>query len=133
MMNFYKMHNRLVNNSEMCNGIDILTQLAMRHIGPSNKDKLQPVLHIIKKSPYLILAYACDVINQRWEEAEPILLKAKDEFEFVYTDDDTAYRVYVPNILVWYAMDVMKSRWEEAEEIMKYSIDWPRYAEAVGL
>ena len=66
-----------------------------------------------KNAPEYAYWYACNVINGRWEEAEPIIL----------TDGYWAY---------WYARDVIKGRWVEAEPIILTSAEWAcRYASDV--
>lgn len=134
MINFYKFYNRSdLDNWYMSGGIRSITMLYGRNIGSGSKDEFDPVLHIIKKTPYLIYLYACDVLQYRWEEVEHILLRIKPEYEFIYSSGGTAYKVFNPNVLVWYTTNVIKRRWPEAEELMKHSIDWDSYVQWVGI
>jgi len=57
------------------------------------------VEHIIMEDPTLAYWYALNVIEGRWEEAEPYIMKS-------------------PADAYWYAKDVIKGRWPEAEHII---------------
>jgi hypothetical protein len=77
------------------------------------KSTLAPVLHIIKRDPWLAAAYAIEVLNSRWEEAEPIIL----------TDCD---------VVIMYAEKLLNERWPECEPLIMKEPSWAeRYARKV--
>lgn len=129
MINFYVLHNGMLDNPEMQHAITQLSELSRREAISISQQSLQPVLHLIKKSPYLIFIYAADILQERWLEAEHILLNTKPDFEFVYSSMSTCFKVYMPNVIAWYARDVMRCRWGEAEELIKHTVLWPNYVE----
>ena len=126
-----------LNRSELNDSISLLDQLSSGELQPSDKPLLEPVIHIIKKSPRLAMWYAAEVLQHRWPEVEP-------------------YIIQDPSIAYWYTRHAIKGRWPEAEPVImrdplfayKYArwvirgrwIDaepyiqkdheqWPRYAE----
>jgi hypothetical protein len=76
--------------------------------------ELEPIKHIIKKSPKYAYWYARSFFQDRWHEAEPIIMK----------NPHWAYN---------YAIDVIKERWIEAEPIIKNSFWWDDYCWEFGL
>ncbi len=74
------------------------------------KATLAPVLHIIKRVPWLAAAYAIEVLKSRWEEVEPTIL----------TDSD---------VVIMYAERLLNERWPECEPLIMKDPSWVlRYA-----
>ena len=70
---------------------------------------------IIMKDPKCACWYACFVIKGRWPEAEPTIMEG-------------------PHCARWYARDVIKGRWPEAEPIiMGNTYGWSDYCEHFGI
>ena len=88
-----------LNRSELKNYIPLLDQLAGGELQPSDKSLLAPVMHLIKRSPRLAMWYAAEILQQRWSEAEPVIMQD-------------------PNKAYWYTRHVIKERWPEAEPII---------------
>lgn len=107
MINFYKYYRGELDNrdvyADLLGGVPII----LTH---HNAD-VDPILHIIKKSPRHAYRYAkYRVQNDRWVEAEPYIMKN-------------------PQYAHYYAYNVMKGRWFEAEKyIMKNEYWWDAYS-----
>lgn len=106
MINFYKYHQGELDNRDLY--ADLLVDAPILVTRP-NID-VDPILHIIKKSPRYAYRYAkYRLQNGRWVEAEPYIMK------------DPQYAHY-------YAYNILKSRWVEAEKnIMKNEYWWELY------
>ena len=114
MINFYQIYNgkeKLDYYEKYNDGLDIFSYLGRKHYGvfdPGDVSVLKNVLHIIKREPNLAFWYADVIINGRWEEAEPTIMKCP-----IY-----AYE---------YALDIIKGRWSEAEKYIMKDIHWAFY------
>jgi hypothetical protein len=131
MMNFYDCYNKplQLNKSELINLFPMLVNFRdpNGNFGPSDKDRLQPVLPMIKQSPYLCFKYAEKIMLERWDEAEKVILNTPKQRDFVYIQDDTSYYMSIPNVAASYAMDVMHKRWLEAEPLIKTATMYSAY------
>lgn len=96
---------------------------------------LTPVMHIIKKRPEYVYAFAQHAIKGRWIEAEPAVM-IDTQYACLYARDiirgpwPEAEQYIIQNAR-WacvYATLVLKRRWLEAEEIIKTNtMEWGVY------
>lgn len=118
MINFYKFYNKRGLDSEhyipliqhIINLPKIVHKISHIEIGHRFKDiNFKPGENIIKKSPQTAYYYARFILNGRFIEAEPYLMK------------DLYYAFY-------YAQDILKCRWPEAESMIKeHPGPWEHY------
>lgn len=79
------------------------------------KADLDPIVHIIQRSPEEAYQYTIRILKHRWQDAEPYIMKSPM----------TAFR---------YAKFVIEGRWEEAEPyIMKENALWEIYKKTFNL
>lgn len=100
MINFYNYYNDRLDNQQ-------LYAEPLKYVSPMSeqyKDEVEPILHIIKKSPSYAYWYA-RLIKGRWIEAEPYIMR------------DPVYVFY-------YAIGVIRGRWLEAEPIIRTNGHW---------
>ncbi len=84
----------------------------------------------IKKIPKLAYEYAKDMIQERWPEAEPYIMKS--EFAAYYAKyiikgrwpEAEPYIMRDPVAAFYYARDVITGRWPEAEPIILANPFW---------
>jgi len=82
--------------------------------------------HFVTASPYHAYFYAKDVIEDRWPEAEPIIMKdpgaaygyAKDVIQDRWPEAEP-YIMKNPYYAYLYAKDIIEDRWSEAEPYIK--------------
>ena len=98
MINFYRLYNGELDNQHY---VPLINQLEYSIISK----ELEPILHIIKKSPSYAYKYSWHVKNGRWLEAEDVIM----------TDPEYAY---------YYAYGVIEGRWPEAESVIKTDAYW---------
>jgi hypothetical protein len=82
--------------------------------------------------------YASEVIEDRWPEAEPHLMKEPTwAYFYAFHVIKGRWMEAEPHIIkelkitFWYASNVIKERWLEAEPIIKESFYWPYYVRDV--
>lgn len=104
MLNLYNYHNNPEQLEQYC-----LYAHPLGYIGYVNGYEREviydPVLHIIKRKAIWGCWYSGYVINDRWVDGEPTIMK----------DSQSAY---------YYAKHVIKDRWVEAEENIKEDNFW---------
>ena len=103
--------------------------------------KLEPVKHIIKKTPFFAYRYAREVLKDRWLEAEPYIMKDTWHaycYAAVIMEDRwleaEPYIMKDPSSSHLYARYVIKGRWIDAESyIMKDGTWWGYYCVVFGI
>ena len=110
---------------------------------PLKPIKTKPRLEAIMTNPGRASKFAVDVLNHRWPEAEPYILKdpffayyyalnvVKEkwpEYEKVMLSNPKKYM----NYLVGYAINILKGRWPEAEAHMTPTVR-NRYIEIIKI
>ena len=92
-------------------------------------------------TPYNLYRYARDVIQGRWPEAEPIIIKdpkstcfyARDVIKGRWPEAEPTI-MQDPASACWYACEVIKDKWPEAEPIiMRNAYRWLDYCEHFGI
>ncbi len=110
VFNYYDEPNELPKYEELSKSIALL-EFPSKWGRTVSADDLKPVLHIIKNNSKLAYLYAMIIMEGRWPEAEPIIIKNAND----------AYM---------YALYVMKERWIEAEPIIMTNHElWDEYKE----
>lgn len=106
MINLYDYYSNSteLDNSEYKDSLHIACTILQRYVEPDERKQLESVIHIIKRSANTSLLYAMYVVEGRWYEAEPTIMK----------DPLCAYG---------YAKFIIKGRWLEAEPYIKEN-DW---------
>ena len=132
MMNFYMYYNQ----KEKLANSEIMTALMefrnIRFDDEKVKEKIKPILHIIKKTPRHAYMYARYVMNGRWPEAEPYIIPDA-YYAYVYTDTVIKERwpeaehviMRSAGVAYTYAKNIIGGRWSEAEP---YIMKVPRHA-----
>ena len=101
----------------------------------------QERFNLLIQNPYNAYIYAHDVLQRRWPEAEPYIMKepwsaygyAKDLMEGKRWPEAEPYIMKDPGSAYFYATDIIKDRWPEAEPyIMKDPGVWRRYTDFFG-
>lgn len=95
-----------LNHYDLSHAIDSLWELEEDQLQPDDKEWLNQVLHIIKRSPKLASAYAQSILEDPWPEVEPVIMKD-------------------PIAATNYACNVLNKRWPEAEPVIMKS---PHYS-----
>ena len=114
MLNVFKYFDQPneLNRSDLISHMHLLhDELHYGLLGPKDKEKLKPLLPLIKKSAQSAGLYAKYILQKRWPEAEPTIMKNP---------------LYAYHYAVW----VLQSPWPEAEPyIMKDPELWELYTE----
>ena len=88
-----------------------------------------------KMTPEEAFNYAHEIIEDRWPEAEPIIMQ-DPKWAYFYARDvieDDRWPEAEPTIIkdpgwaFWYTRNVIKDRWPEAEETIKKDPEWAYY------
>lgn len=127
MLNFYKLYNKLgLDNEEFLPLIDLLQTGIF-------DNRLKPIEHIIKTSPYHACHYAIKVLKCRWLEAEPVLMTSGFySSHYAVTVLKGRWLEAEPVIITdplsicRYATGAMKGRWYEAEDTLSASTYWTK-------
>jgi hypothetical protein len=149
MLNVFKYFEKPdeLNRHDLQEHMHLLDLLSDARLSPEAKSQLEPVLHIIKKSPKLAYYYAKTILDERWPEAEPYIIK-DPYWAYVYTYAVINKDHKRENMIRWkeaepvimkdaesagmYAGTILQSRWPEAEPvIMKDPHEASMYAEYV--
>ena len=142
MLNVFKYFNnpKELDRSDLIDHM-LLDVLAAGELDSSDKARLEPVLHLIKRNPRMAMWYAAEIINQRWPEVEPIILKEPSQ-AYWYTRHVIKERwpeaepviMKDPLYAYKYARWIIRDRWPEAEPYIKQDGEqWARYAEFFNL
>ena len=148
MLNVFKYFEKPteLNKSELIPEMQWADKLHDGKVTPFDKQSLNPILYLIKKSPRLAYYYARKIIEGRWSEGEPIILKSP-YWSYEYACN-IINKGHVNNMVRWeeaepiimndpeaaclYASMILNSRWPEAEPIiMKDPNEASNYAEYV--
>jgi hypothetical protein len=126
-----------LNKSELINKLELLKNITELSQENGAKEKLAPVLYIIKKSARISYLYARYILKERWIEVEPIICKdswysymyAKHVINGPWKECEPAI-MKDPESIFYYTKYILKHRWIEAEPIIKHdNIWWDHYTQ----
>lgn len=136
MMNFYSFYNRSdLDNNEYGHSLEIFDDWWYKSGGQLQHSDIENILHIIKKSTECAFGYAKLVIQGRWKDAEPYIMK-NPQYACWYVADiikgrwieAEPYIMKDPYHAYWYSINIIRGRWEIAEDVLKQDkTTWVEY------